>query len=144
MKVYVDTSVIVSILVPESTSERSRQWLEAQETGTMAISTWVDTELSSALALKVRIGELSRDSMQHALFLFRTCILPGMICHEVVTSDFKQAQNYLESADLPLRAGDAMHLAIASRLGTAIATNDIKLQDAAKALKFEVAAPARM
>lgn len=143
MKMYLDTSVIVSILVHESSSEPSRRWLEAQATGTMAISTWVETELSSALALKVRTGELSRNDMFQALVLFRTSLLTGMVCHDVLTSDFKRAQNYLESGDHVIRVGDAMHLAIASRLGLAIATNDRKLQEAAKALEFEFAAPSQ-
>ncbi len=141
MKVYLDTSVVVSIIVTESSSEASRRWLEAQAIGTMAISVWVETELSSALALKVRTGELSRDPMLQALALFRDSLLPGMFCHDVVTSDFKLAHTFLESGEHALRAGDTMHLAIASRLGVAIATNDRKLQSAAKALGFELAAP---
>ncbi len=144
MKFYVDASVIVSIIVPESSSEASRRWLEAQETGTMVISVWVETELSSALALKVGTGEISRDAMLQALGLFRNSLLPGMVCHDVVASDFKLAQTYLESGEHTLRAGDAMHLAIAARLGVAIATNDRKLLDTAKALLLEFAAPSKM
>jgi predicted nucleic acid-binding protein len=67
-----------------------------------------------------------------------------MVCHDVVTSDFKRAQTYLESGHHVLRAGYAMHLAIASRLGLAIATNDRKLQEVTKTLQFEFAAPAEL
>lgn len=82
--------------------------------------------------------------MLQALGLFCDSLLPGMICHDVVASDFKLAQTYLESGEHTLRAGDAMHLAIASRLGVAIATNDRKLLDTADALLFEFAAPSKI
>jgi predicted nucleic acid-binding protein len=56
--VYLDTSVIVAALLNEAATSRIQDWLAAQEAGSTAISDWVVTEFSSALAVKLRTGQI--------------------------------------------------------------------------------------
>ena len=129
---YLDTSFIVSALTPdEIASKASRLWLrEHSEVGLM-ISHWVLTEVSSALSLKVRTGQLSLDQrtdVQNGWRAFRETSL-GLI--DIIQDDFLTAASFAERYALNLRAGDALHLAIARRTGCTLMTLDRRMADAA-------------
>lgn len=49
---YLDTSVIVAALTSEPHSERVIAWMAERPEGSLYVSEWCDTEVSSALALK--------------------------------------------------------------------------------------------
>ena len=59
MRLYLDTSVLVSALVNEPDSAKTQARLAAHQAEGMAISDWVVTEFSSALALKLRTKALA-------------------------------------------------------------------------------------
>ena len=65
--IYCDTSLVVAGLTIEPHTGRAQRWLGAQEAGTICTSPWTITEVSSALAIKRRHGQL--DPEDHALAL---------------------------------------------------------------------------
>ena len=141
MSSYVDTSIIISALTPEINSAASQNWLEAQGPGSLNISPWVVTEIHSALAMKVRTGQLTVEDKSKVLAYFRAEMLPELHIIDLVAADFAQAANFLDYQSISLRSGDALHLAIASRNGLVNATHDIRLQDAARALQIAYVSP---
>ncbi len=58
-----------------------------------------------------------------------------------MTATSERAGRLLERFELGLRAGDALHLAIAQRLGTPLVTLDRRLATAAAAVGLEVIVP---
>ena len=141
MSTYVDTSIIVSALTEEVSSEASREWLQAQTPGTMCISQCVITEIHSALALKLRTGQISREQRSRIIAEFRLELLPNLRIADIEAIDFTRAADLVDNDSCVLRSGDALHLAIASRFGLAIATIDKRFKDAAFVLNVASATP---
>ncbi|MDR7142697.1 putative nucleic-acid-binding protein [Rhizobium sp. BE258] len=57
---YLDTSVIIAALVNDDSSERASAFLwDAVNTSRVVVSDWTLTEFSSAIALKIRAGQLN-------------------------------------------------------------------------------------
>ena len=63
---YLDASVVVALLTPEVGSDRAEAWLQATE-DKPCISPWVNSEVSSALSIKVRTNALSLETRAIAL-----------------------------------------------------------------------------
>lgn len=134
MTFYLDASAAVALITPEPASERVADWIAAQMTGSLHISDWVLTEVASALSLKVRsksIAPSKRDDFE--LFWYRFQIT-SLTCLEVRSDDFRSALRLLAAPSLGLRAGDALHLAIAARCDVTVATLDATMTDAGRAL----------
>lgn len=128
--IYVDTSVLVAALTRESETSRVQAWLQAQIPSELAISDWVTTEISSALALKVRTGQL--DSHQRALVLskYRSLAQETFQTFVVTPGHFRLAAAFTDQFALGLRSGDALHLAVASDFGMKVCTLDHRLAQA--------------
>jgi hypothetical protein len=116
MRVYVDTSVLVAAHVREPHTGLAQAWL-AEQCGSLLLSNWALVECDSALAIKRRRGELdtaSQASAMTAIDAFATRFAPLATPME---ADLQRARMLCRNADSGLRAGDALHLAIALRLG---------------------------
>lgn len=116
--IYLDTSIVVPLIVPESGSTRARVWcdsLNARQLREVSLSTWTITEFASAIGLKIRQREITRTAGDGALKIFHDSLLPYLIVIEPVATDFRLAESMLREFSLGLRAGDALHLAIALR-----------------------------
>ena len=124
MTTYCDTSLLVAALLPEAASKRVHRWLEAQGAGDLAVSDWTGTEFSSALSLKLRAGEISLEDRAAVLTAWATLRNASLAVLPVTPACFAAAAVYVEQADLGLRAGDALHLAVAAANGCALATLD--------------------
>jgi predicted nucleic acid-binding protein len=113
---YLDTCVLVTLFHNDSGYGAAENWLAASGQQALWISHWVLVEFASATALRMRRRELSGSraaQIQEELETFRRERL-GLL--EPCAEDFLLARRWIvEERKLSLRAGDALHLAVAHR-----------------------------
>ncbi len=141
---YFDTSFLVPLTLPESTSAEISQFVAKLPKGELATSHWTRVEFSSMLAREVRMGGMNAKAAHAADELFEDIVtgsfailLPGIV-------EFELAKQYLGNYKTGLRSGDALHLAIAiTHRSTAIYSLDKKLVKAGRMLGLPVSAGIR-
>ena len=127
---YLDTSLIIAALTPEARTGHIQDWLVAQDAGTLAVSGWVVTEVSSALSIKIRTGALSLDDRAAALAAWHRLLDDSLEMETIQAKQYAMAASYTDRHELGLRAGDALHLAVAFDQGMTLATLDKTLAEA--------------
>jgi predicted nucleic acid-binding protein len=131
---YLDTSLLVAALTNEAETERMQHWLGQQPVDDLAVSDWVATEFSSALSIKLRIGQIRIADRVEALVTFTRLSTDSFTAIPVSRSDFRTAACLADRHAIGLRAGDALHLAICANHGATLCTLDRRLGDAGSAL----------
>lgn len=137
MTIYLDTSVIVSAFTNEVATATARAFLRRSNAEPYLISWWVEAEVSAAAYAKVGRNVLSPAQGRRLVRAINAFIAESVTCipvehgHFVAASDFACRSN-------GLRAGDALHLAIAASQDAAIATLDIGMARAAEGLGLRV------
>lgn len=135
---YLETSVLVSLLTMETTSERAIAWGDVQPPGSLLSSHWLLTELSSALSRKLLTRRLDVEERNGILAHFTASILPLLTLVEVRSEHFRRAAEIADIHQLGIRAGDALHLAVAKDYGCPLCTFDRKLARGAEQLGYAV------
>ncbi|CBS85900.1 type II toxin-antitoxin system VapC family toxin [Azospirillum lipoferum] len=138
---YLDTSLVVAALTNEAATARIQVWLHRQDPAGLLISPWVMTEVSSALAIKLRTGQLAANHRAAALALFTRLCAETFTILPVEAAHFRTAARFADQHMLGLRAGDALHLAIAAEAGACLCTLDRRLAEAGLALGIETLSP---
>lgn len=136
--IYCDTSVLVAALTQEANTQMVQGWLGRQQPGQVCVSGWTVTEFSCALSRKVRRGDLTPEQRARVLTTWREVLRDGIELIEVPPEAFLAAASYTDRDELALRAGDALHLAIAVGAGYRLASCDASMSQAAIALGVEV------
>lgn len=133
MRLYLDASVLVPTLVSEAGSEAVDRLIE-QLAEPPLVSTFAVGETSSALARLVRMEKLTQADALERLVSFDRWMALDVALIETDPVDIRLAGIFIRKFELGLRVPDAIHIAIAQRLGASLATLDIRLADAATAL----------
>lgn len=134
---YVDTSLLVPYYCPEALSRVAERTLRGDPRPT--VSDLVEIEFFSALARKVRAREMSVADATRTGERFLDHLQAGLYARIAVQRrHYEAARGWLARFTLPLRALDALHLALADREGLRLATADQDLSRSAKSLGVAV------
>ena len=114
---YFDTSFLVPLILPEATGDPIAGLLEGLTTEALAVSHWTRIEFSSLLAREVRMGGLSASAAREANSRFESMVAGFFAALLPDRNDFDRAKEYIGHFETGLRAGDALHLAIAGNRG---------------------------
>jgi predicted nucleic acid-binding protein len=110
-----------------------------RKTREAVVSDLVEVEFFSALARRVRMGDLQRRDAQRISALFISHLEDQVYARLSMERDvYLTARALLGTFELPLRTLDALHLAAAANHGVPIATLDRALARAADGLGIRV------
>jgi predicted nucleic acid-binding protein len=141
---YFDTSFLTPLILEEPTSARIERFVVRLPAGELAVSHWTRVEFSSLLAREVRMGGLDDRAAEAADAQFEAVVRESFVVFLPNAGDFDLAKKYLGTHGTGLRAGDALHLAIAtSRRAEAIYSLDKTLLKAGEILGLPVSAGVR-
>ena len=137
--VYLDTSFVAPLVIAENSSEAVEAFVLKVKPGELATSMWTQVELSGLVSRKVRMGELSDSQADVVRREFDRVLGESFEILAPTAADFAAAAKYLEIPKTGLRAGDALHLAIAANhRAKRILTLDKGFLEAGKLLKLPV------
>ena len=137
---YLDTSFIAPLVLNESASPLVEAFLAKQPAGSLAVSQWTRVEFCSLVAREVRMKHLSAQTAEAIILEFSALVAESCQVWLPDTADFDLARTLLARFDSGLRAGDALHLAIAKNQGAAkLMTLDDGLLKAARLLGIPAA-----
>lgn len=130
---YIDSCCFLPWLTAETGSVRAEAFFgNPPAKAEFAVSHWTVTEFHSAIAQKLRAGHLHAEQQSSVLARFQQTIDSEFSCWPVQARDFTEAALFMSSWRLGLRAGDALHLAIAKHQKATLVTLDTVLLDAAR------------
>jgi uncharacterized protein len=134
--IYLDTNIIVSLLIGDDLALRAEQWF-TQQSNAFAISEWTRAEVHGVIGLRKRKGELTSTEAKAALAEFNARAEQHLQTIAVNNEAAARAAEWLRNPDCTLQTGDALHLAIACTGGaTVLATFDERFAKAAQKLKL--------
>ncbi len=134
--IYLDTSAAVPLFVAEPASAAVDAWFEGCVEALVS-SDWIVTEFASALAAKERAGMLAAKDARGAWREFEAFCGAGLRLLPVSRGAFREAAALARQHGYGLRAGDALHLAVALEAGAKdLATLDAMQADNARRLKL--------
>jgi predicted nucleic acid-binding protein len=139
LKAYLDTSVIVALLIEDRLAERASSFLSRHEP-IIFISDFAAAEFSATLGRRIRMRELTKIAAKAAISNFDSWRRDESQIVALAARDVVAADGFLRRLDLTLLAPDALHIAICQRIGAALATFDEKMAASARVLGVDVAA----
>ena len=129
--------MIVSFWLLDANSARADHLIGSTE-AKLFVSDWARAEFAAVVARRVRGRQLE---IAGAMETFADFDRWAFTCDRVglEAGDSQRAERFLRNVSAPLRAPDALHLAIAARAGCELATFDPQLRGAAAAWGVELA-----
>ncbi len=135
---YLDPSLVVSLVTAEAHTAEAQDWIEDQDSSELAISDWVVTEVVSALSIKQRTGQINDVTRARASRAFNDLARDAFSVLPVPRTAFVAAAAMAGRPELVLRSGDALHLATADHHGARLCTRDVRQADAGHRLGLNV------
>ena len=117
---YFDTSLLVPLIIPEATSGKVAAFVRRLPAEEFTVSHWTRVEFSSLIAREVRIGGLDAQAAARADARFEAMVDESLTVLLPNADDFGLAKRYLGQFETGLRAGDALHLAVANNHRAAV------------------------
>jgi predicted nucleic acid-binding protein len=136
LNAYLDASAVVSMFTVDGHTPRVLRWLAGGQERT-TLSDWTLAEFSSAIAIGLRAGRLTAAERDRAELAVERWTI-GRPVLNVVVQDIATARQFVRSTTRPLRAPDALHLALVARLGLALVSFDVGMRAAAADLGIPV------
>ena len=139
---YCDTSALLKLYVPEPGSDEFNRTVEGRND--LLVSDLVITEIVSGLARRVRQGTVTQETARRVQHDIVGRLDDGVYRRVELTRDVhRQAEHLLLSLTAtPLRAGDALHLAMAtSARAASLASFDGRLRAAARSVGLVIYPP---
>jgi len=134
--VYLDTSALAKLYLPEPGSDEMEDALLGRRD--VIVSDLAITELTSAVARRVRETDLTAAHARRIYQRVSTDVGAGEFRRaEITANTHREAERLLMAIGrrVPVRAGDALHLGMASLLGVRVlVTFDQRMRSAAEAL----------
>jgi predicted nucleic acid-binding protein len=142
---YFDTSFLTPLVRQEKTNSRVARFVAGLPTGELAISRWTEVEFASLLARDVRMGAIESEAARATDALFERVVRGSFDILLPTADDYDLARRYLRNHETGLRAGDALHLAIAgNNRVTAVYSLDKAMIKAGRILGLPISAGIRM
>jgi predicted nucleic acid-binding protein len=136
---YFDTSFLAPLILPEATSDKIAAFIRRLPAEELTVSHWTRVEFSSLIAREVRRGGLDVRAAARADVRFEAMVNESFSVLLPNADDFSLAKRYLGRFETGLRAGDALHLAVANNHRAAmIYSLDKTLLQAGKILDLPV------
>jgi uncharacterized protein len=132
---YLDASVIVPLFLEDTLSQRADALIATQQS--FIVADWAVVEVSGVMARQARIATITPAEAQAAFAAFDQWRAMVASPAETTAADMQTTIQYVRRTQLALRGPDALHIAIASRLGAKLLTFDAKMAAAATALGVE-------
>jgi uncharacterized protein len=126
MSVYLDASVLVALFTNDRHSNRAGAFLKTQKP-VLVVSDFAAAEVASVVARRVRTTDLTADEARAAFSAFDAWTARAAQRTTTGAADVIAAAAFLRRLDLNLRTPDALHIAIAQRIGASLATFDEKM-----------------
>lgn len=135
---YFDTSFLAPLILEEATSGKIEAFFSKLQAGQLCVSHWTRVEFASLVAREVRMGCLAEVDALRAIDQFDELMADSFQILTPSVADYELAKRFIQRFATKLRAGDALHLAIASNNGMkTFHTLDDGLLAAAKLLKVQ-------
>jgi predicted nucleic acid-binding protein len=133
---YLDSSLLTALVTTEARTARAHDWLATVD-AELVTSEWSMTEIASALSVKQRHGALDPAGRARAERILVVIADQGLDVVPVVTIDFRRAADFVRPHERRLRGPDALHIAVARRLGAVLHSLDSDQVAAARDLGFD-------
>ena len=136
---YCDSSALLKLYLAEPGSDELNQTIEGRED--LLVSDLAVTEIVSALSRRLRQGEITREVARRVQHSIIGGLDAGVYQRVDLTRDVhRRAEHFLLSLTrTPLRAADALHLALATSARAASAASfDARLSAAARAVGLAI------
>ncbi len=140
MRVYLDSSVIVPLVTLDPFNDRVDAFLQNVQP-VVIVSDFASAEVSSAIARRVRTGDLTRNEARMAFANLDAWVQQQARRVVLENPDVSLAEQFVRRLDSNLRAPDAIHIAVAIRLSLTLVSLDGAMRAAAQRLGCPVIEP---
>jgi uncharacterized protein len=137
LSIYLDASVLVALFVDDPFTARARTAL-LSELPALIVSDLAAAEFASAIARLVRLRDATPRDARETFATFDAWAVRDTQRAETSSADVVAAAAFIRRLDLALRAPDAIHIAIAQRVGADLFTFDKQMAKGARSLGVHV------